>query len=210
MEEATQVVHAWALKPPASEASEASGSGELMLSAGSHRVMLPREVLTQALELSANSVDSETSASDFVLLTVASDFVLLTVTGMSQAPMLLNSSNSSELLGQPVSVNFRSPSGMRIAMDRLAKPMQLGFDVEEQSRSRTGWKAVCAFWDEEASVWAHAGVVRSEEVADEFICVTSHLTIFGAILERVLLVLRAPLHQRCCLLRAYSVLAPAA
>ena len=71
----------------------------------------------------------------------------------------------------------------------MVEPLELKFEGSQELRSQ---RARCKWWDAEAEAWAEDGVRRSfrPEHAEEFVCLTSHLTIFGAVLEAVRLVLQ--------------------
>ncbi|CAE7523881.1 rngB, partial [Symbiodinium sp. CCMP2456] len=114
---------------------------------------------------------------------------LLTVGFSHNMSMLLNGSG---LLASPaVSVNFRSLSGRRLPIHDLAKPVELRFKKGSQELLNSQ-RARCKFWDEAANVWAQEGIRRSllPQHAEDFVCLTTHLTIFGAVLEAVWLVLQ--------------------
>ncbi|CAE7773231.1 rngB, partial [Symbiodinium sp. CCMP2456] len=63
-----------------------------------------------------------------------------------------------------------------------------GFDGA--SGAAEGGSAQCAFWDEETSAWSSTGLRRLAYQDGELICQTSHLTVFGAVLDVLLQVIR--------------------
>ncbi|CAE7205825.1 Zan [Symbiodinium sp. CCMP2456] len=90
----------------------------------------------------------------------------------------------SQLVSRPVSVTFRGADGAAIPMPALSAPIEIHLpDANTQ--------AICAFWDEAASTWSTKGVQRVESWEGEgILCRTSHLTVFAAIFDTFVNVLR--------------------
>ncbi|CAE7554155.1 rngB [Symbiodinium sp. CCMP2592] len=84
---------------------------------------------------------------------------------------------------RPVSIAFRKPDGQRIPMPSLAQPIEIRLPGASE-------EAQCAFWDEETSAWSSKGLLRLAHEDGELICQTSHLTVFGAVLDVLLQVIR--------------------
>ena len=83
-----------------------------------------------------------------------------------------------------VSITFRGPDGRRIPMPSLAKPMSIRLFTNSSAAS-------CAFWDEENAIWSARGLSRlSFEDGVGLLCQTTHLTLFGAVLDAFLRVLQ--------------------
>ena len=83
-----------------------------------------------------------------------------------------------------VSITFRGPDGRRIPMPSLAKPINIRLSTNSAAAS-------CAFWDEEEATWSTRGLRRlSFEDGAGLLCQTTHLTLFGAVLDAFLRVVR--------------------
>jgi len=87
------------------------------------------------------------------------------------------------LVSRPVSIAFRKPDGQRIPMPSLVQPIEIRLPGANE-------EAQCAFWDEETSAWSSTGLLRLAYKDGELICQTSHLTVFGAVLDVLLRVIR--------------------
>ncbi|OLQ14692.1 Attractin-like protein 1 [Symbiodinium microadriaticum] len=87
------------------------------------------------------------------------------------------------LVSRPVSIAFRKPDGQRIPMPSLVQPIEIRLPGANE-------EAQCAFWDEETSAWSSTGLLRLAYQDGELICQTSHLTVFGAVLDVLLRVIR--------------------
>ncbi|CAE7204363.1 gefF [Symbiodinium natans] len=116
-----------------------------------------------------------------------SGLVLLSVSvGLEELGAGLNGSEGgagNALVSRPVSITFRGPDGQRIPMPSLARPIEvLILGATEGSR--------CAFWDEDTGTWSSEGLRAVSFRDGELLCQTSHLTVFGAVLETFLHVLR--------------------
>ena len=87
------------------------------------------------------------------------------------------------LVSRPVSIAFRKPDGQRIPMPSLVQPIEIRLPGANE-------EAQCAFWDEETAAWSSTGLLRLAYKDGELICQTSHLTVFGAVLDVLLRVIR--------------------
>lgn len=79
-----------------------------------------------------------------------------------------------------VSVKFRRIDGTVIPMSGLEPPLKISLDTEADAR--------CAFWDEEIAKWSPDRVrTLSEESSNStLVCSTTHLSIFGGVVEAAL------------------------
>ena len=155
-------VHAWAL---ASAPPNETLAPPLVLDAGTFGLVVPPEALEQVATLAAD-------------VGLPREVVLLTISSFEATPEL-NSSNSS-LISEPVHVSFRAADGQRLRVSGLRKPLELRFEGLERFNESALQQARCVFWDEDAGSWSREGLARSEQ-SDGFVCLTSHLTIFGVV-----------------------------
>ena len=92
-----------------------------------------------------------------------------------------------QLVSAPVSITFRGPDGRKIPMTSLTSPIEIRMPAESQG-------AFCAFWDEETASWSTRGLtlVSLEDGPNgpEVVCQTTHLTLFGAVLDTLIRVVR--------------------
>ena len=86
------------------------------------------------------------------------------------------------LVSPPVSISFRASDGRKIPMASLAKPIDIRLPA-------TSAEAICAFWDEAEATWSTRGLVRltygSGGNGPELLCQTTHLTLFGALVNKL-------------------------
>jgi len=82
------------------------------------------------------------------------------------------------LAAQPISIRLVDESGNEISIFDLAEPITVELDVPNMTE---GEEIRCAWWDEDLSEWITDGVTRDESIPDRMVCVTTHLTVFGAI-----------------------------
>jgi len=83
-----------------------------------------------------------------------------------------------ELLASPVNVRLVDLEGNEISVRDLVNPIEIVLNATRTQQS------ACAYWDEVESRWI-VDELDFAEAADDtaFICVSSHLTIFGAVLK---------------------------
>ena len=87
--------------------------------------------------------------------------------------------SGSTLVGQSISIEFRTSGGSRLEINNLAEPMEFLLPVTEEN-------ATCAYFDEESLRWSTEGVETLATSSGQIICRTSHLSIFGGVLGFVL------------------------
>ena len=75
-------------------------------------------------------------------------------------------------------MSFRRPDGTVIPTSGLDPPLKIVIDAEEAAR--------CAFWDEEEAKWSSEDVATVSVANKSLVCSTSHLTIFGGVVEVIL------------------------
>ena len=161
-------VHAWVL---ASAPPNETLAPPLVLDAGTFGLVVPPEALEQVATLAAD-------------VGLPRQVVLLTISTFEATPELNSSNSNSSLISEPVHVSFRGADGQRLRVSGLTKPLELRFEGLERFNESSLQQARCVFWDEESGSWSREGVTRSEQ-SEGFVCLTSHLTLFGVFLEAV-------------------------
>ncbi|CAE7546111.1 Lztr1 [Symbiodinium sp. CCMP2592] len=74
-----------------------------------------------------------------------------------------------------VSINFRTPDGTGLEVDRLTSPLRLVIQTDERNAS-------CAYWSEDEKRWSFHGVTTLPgSVPGQITCLSSHLSLFGAV-----------------------------
>ncbi|CAE7191418.1 HERC1 [Symbiodinium sp. CCMP2456] len=87
---------------------------------------------------------------------------------------------ASALRGQSVSLNFRDAEGRRIEVKNLETPMEMVLQVENEN-------ATCAYYDEATLSWSEEGLETvMDGIPGQITCRTTHLSIFGGVLQFVL------------------------
>ncbi|CAE7025665.1 HERC2 [Symbiodinium natans] len=135
-------------------------------------ILVPQAVLAQAASVAGSGIVllSVTTLSENITDKIRSDDARLGRRLDTQG---------STLAGQSISLNFRGADGARLAINNLASPMELTLAVNEEN-------ATCAYFDEETLTWSTEGVETVGTSSGQVICRTSHLSIFGGILEFIL------------------------
>ncbi|CAE7257532.1 unnamed protein product, partial [Symbiodinium pilosum] len=91
------------------------------------------------------------------------------------------------LVSPPVSITFRGSDGREIPLTSLARPIDIRLPA-------TSAGAFCAFWDEDEGTWSTRGLalLSVEDGIDgpELLCQTTHLTLFGALLDTLIKVVQ--------------------
>ena len=85
---------------------------------------------------------------------------------------------ASQLRSELISVDFRNYDGQTFDVNGLTAPLKMKIPTDDPNTT-------CAFWDEETSTWSSEGVVTLfEEATEGFIsCASTHLSIFGAVVD---------------------------
>ncbi|OLP99250.1 hypothetical protein AK812_SmicGene18223 [Symbiodinium microadriaticum] len=87
---------------------------------------------------------------------------------------------ASTLRGQSVSLNFRDAEGNRIEVKNLQTPIELVLAVDNEN-------ATCAYYDEARFSWSEEGLETvMDGIPGQITCRTTHLSIFGGVLQFVL------------------------
>ncbi|CAE7669627.1 unnamed protein product, partial [Symbiodinium sp. KB8] len=87
---------------------------------------------------------------------------------------------ASTLRGQSVSLNFRDAEGNRIEVKNLQTPMEIVLAVDNEN-------ATCAYYDEATFSWSEEGLETvMDGIPGQITCRTTHLSIFGGVLQFVL------------------------
>jgi len=89
------------------------------------------------------------------------------------------------LAAQPVSIRLLNDQGEEISIFDLEEPISVELEQPDVEVGE-GEELRCAFWDEENSVWITEGMSRDESDPDRLVCVTTHLTVFGAVIQGAL------------------------
>ena len=116
-----------------------------------------------------------------------SEPILLTITAIS--PELAASFRTDDVLAKgrrlafalksaAVSIKFRRADGAIIPMSGLEPPLKIVLDTEADAK--------CAFWDEEVAKWSPDRVRTLSSSNSTLACSTTHLSIFGGVVEAVL------------------------
>ena len=136
-------------------------------------VTVPGTVLQQAAAAAGSGLVllSVTSLSENVTDKIGSDDARL---GRRLA------TSASTLRGQSVSLNFRDAEGNRIEVKNLQTPMEMVLPVDNEN-------ATCAYYDEATFSWSEEGVETvMDSIPGQITCRTTHLSIFGGVLQFVL------------------------
>jgi len=86
-----------------------------------------------------------------------------------------------KLASLPVSIRLVDESGNKISIADLTEPIEVTLVVENRTSDM-----VCGWFDEETSEWRTDGVELVDPESDIFLCATTHLTVFGAVIKGAL------------------------
>jgi len=85
------------------------------------------------------------------------------------------------LVSQPVSIRLVNEDGEEVSIADLTEPIEVSLSVPNKTDDM-----VCGWFDEDTGLWRTDNIELLDGSGDNFICGTTHLTIFGAIIEGVL------------------------
>ena len=137
-------------------------------------VSVPTAVLAQA----ADAAGSEVVLLSFTTLSAnVSDKIRSDDSRLARrlAADAAGTDTGSTLVGQSISIEFRTSGGSKLEIKNLAEPMEFLLPVSAEN-------ATCAYFDEEALRWSTEGVETIATSSGQVICRTSHLSIFGGVL----------------------------
>eukprot|EP00971_Amphidinium_carterae_P210237 4171201-Amphidinium_carterae.1 len=84
------------------------------------------------------------------------------------------------LVSQPVSIRLVNEDGEEVSIADLTEPIEVSLSVPNKTDDM-----VCGWFDEDTGLWRTDNIELLDGSGDNFICGTTHLTIFGAIIEAV-------------------------
>jgi len=139
---------------------------EVLESAGDAMSDRPQRVLMTFTELSSD-----------VLETIRRDDVRVQVPNRTRR--LSSTANALQTSG--INIKIRSDDGTELEIRNLSEPIVFKLPAFESNGDTTS--PTCAFWDEDASRWSMEGVMTLPSTSNEIWCSTTHLSIFGGIIQ---------------------------
>jgi len=141
---------------------------EVLESAGDAMSDRPQRVLMTFTELSSD-----------VLETIRRDDVRVQVPNRTRR---LFDTTANALQTSGINIKIRSDDGTELEIRNLSEPIVFSLPAKAESNGDTT-SPTCAFWDEDASRWSMEGVMTLPSTSNEIWCSTTHLSIFGGIIQ---------------------------
>jgi len=143
------------------------------------RISVPLEVLESAGDAMANDRPQRvlmtfTELSSDVLETIRRDDVRVQVPNRTRR---LSGTNANALQTSGINIKIRDGNGTELEIRNLSEPIVFSLPNGDTS------SPICAFWDEDASRWSMEGVMTLPSTSNEIWCSTTHLSIFGGIIQ---------------------------
>jgi len=86
-----------------------------------------------------------------------------------------------KLASLPVSIRLVNEDGEEVNILELTEPIEVQLVVENRTSDM-----VCGWFNEDTKVWETEGIELVDPESDDFICGTTHLTVFGAVIKGAL------------------------
>jgi len=139
------------------------------------------------VEVAGGGTISASISAEALSLVGGNAVVLVTAINVSllasfQAPRQEGQDESevTRLASQPVSIRLVNEDGEEISIADLTEPIEVSLSVPNKTEDM-----VCGWFDEETNDWRTDNIELVDGSGDNFICATTHLTIFGAIVEGI-------------------------
>jgi len=84
------------------------------------------------------------------------------------------------LASTPISIRLVDEDGREISIENLEEPIEVSLSVENKTEDM-----VCGWFDEETLEWRTDLIELVDASGDNFICASTHLTVFGAVIKGV-------------------------